>query len=141
MIKYLIAVTTLFIIFNNIKCVVNRHRYLDSPIITYSGEKKANIIKISLVFENGFSDSLEVYLNNSLIERKYFQTDESLGVVKNRGISIEAREKKELSLKIFDINNRKNVLNISMSKGYEFLYLNYYKQWHILYSNETKTYE
>lgn len=83
--------------------------------------------EIEVNFDCCFNDTVEVYVNDRLIERSFFRTEESFGLAKTRIIRFDSTAK-NTKLTIV-LPNKKVFCEISLNRKYKILHVNRMEHW------------
>ena len=96
-------------------------------------------------FEEGFNDTLEVYLNGALMSKGLYKTDPSLGSAGRLSFGSKKRNKKcPSSNVVITIKNtsRNRCLEFFMDTRFKIIYIDFAEdKWGITYSNNFTIYE
>jgi len=97
--------------------------------------------KYYIGFEGGFNDTLEVYLNGTLISKGLYKTYPSLG---STGAKISFKRKKNVNPNILLIKStsRNHCLEFSIDARFRVMYIDFEEdKWGVFYSNKFTIYE
>ncbi len=111
----------------------------DCVNVSIDSSSKLNGEKITYIrFNDGFNDTLEVYLNNVLDNKSFYQTNESTSYTGKmiKWDYSDIGKNKKLNLKVVESNGR-YCLDVNLKRGYKTISI--YRlsgKWQVTYSNK-----
>jgi hypothetical protein len=97
--------------------------------------------KATIIFEAGFQDSLEIYLNNKFITRGYFKSDQPTGYTSSK-LDVDYSKRIRRSNIIISSLTGKSCIKIEIKKGFAFLEISKAgNKWSVIYSNSPPAFE
>lgn len=108
--------------------------------VFYRGAIQDKLSKeLYLSFEDGFNDTLEIYLNGGFVKRDFYKTNPALGVA--GGIKLNKLKRDHNILFIYNVTKNR-CLELTIDYRYHIVEIDFADdKWGVTYSNDTKVIE
>ena len=111
-------------------------RYEESKYV----DNKLQDASCTVIFESGFNDTLEIYVDDKLLRRDFFETDDSMGYT-GKGVEFNNDGKSLRILRIKSVT-RERCMEITVDPRYKVMYIDAGENgWVIFYANSFTEYE